>query len=75
MFGVYRSVWDELGPTSYDQHLEGQTFEEHERTRIERGDQPGSLDMNLLWLHKAGFSEVAAVHVVGIRALIAAVKR
>jgi tRNA (cmo5U34)-methyltransferase len=75
LFGVYRSVWDRLGPTSYDQHLEGQTFEEHERTRIERGDQPGSLDMNLLWLREAGFSEVAAVHVVGIRALIAAVKR
>lgn len=75
LFGVYRSVWDRLGPTSNDQHLEGQTFEEHERTRISRDDQPGSLDMNLLWLREAGFSEVATVHVIGIQALIAAVKR
>jgi hypothetical protein len=39
----------------------------------ERGDKPGSLEQNILWLREAGFEEVAAVQVIGIRALIAAV--
>lgn len=45
---------------------------EHNRTREERGDKSGSLEPNLLWLREAGFTQVAALYVVGIRALIAA---
>lgn len=73
LFGAYRSVWDILGPTSNGQQREGRTFAEHDRSRAERGDKPGSLEQNLLWLREAGFSQVAALHIVGIRALIAAV--
>lgn len=72
LFGAYRSVWDMLGPTHNGQQREGRTFEEHDRSREERGDKPGSLEQNILWLREAGFSQVAALHVVGIRALIAA---
>jgi len=73
LFGVYRSVWDMLGPTYYGQQNEGRTLEEHERLRVARGDKPGSLEQNLLWLREAGFTQVAAVHVIGVRALIAAI--
>ncbi len=73
LFGVYRSVWDVLGPTFYGQQNEGRTLDEHERSRVARGDKPGSLEQNLLWLREAGFAQVAAVQVVGVRALIAAV--
>jgi SAM-dependent methyltransferase len=73
LFAVYRSVWDELGPTSYGQHREGRTLEEHKGKVARGGDLPGSLEQNLLWLREAGYREVAAVHVVGVRALIAAV--
>jgi hypothetical protein len=75
LFPAYRSVWNELGPTSYGQHNEGRTLAEHEDKVASGGDQPGSLEQNLLWLREAGFAEVAAVHVVGVRALIAAVAR
>ena len=73
LFGAYRSVWDSLGPTHYGQNREGRTLDEHERSVAERGDKPGSLEQNILWLREAGFSQVAPLHVVGIRALIAAV--
>jgi tRNA (cmo5U34)-methyltransferase len=73
LFPVYRTVWDELGTTSFGQHAEGNTMEEH-AAKVERsGDRPGSLEQNLLWLREAGFAEVAAARVVGVRALIAAV--
>jgi len=75
LFPVYRSVWDVLGPGSFGQDREGRTLAEHERKVIAGGDQPGSLEQNLLWLREAGFSEVAAVYVVGVRALIAGVAR
>jgi SAM-dependent methyltransferase len=71
LFSVYRGVWDQLGPVSYGQHHEGATYAEHV-DKVERGgDLPGSLEQNLLWLREAGFAQVAAVHVVGVRALIA----
>jgi tRNA (cmo5U34)-methyltransferase len=73
LFPVYRSVWDLLGPTYYGQQREGRTLDEHERSVAERGDKPGSLEQNVLWLREAGFRDVAALHVVGTRALIAAV--
>jgi tRNA (cmo5U34)-methyltransferase len=73
LFGVYRSVWDVLGPTYYGQQNEGRTLEEHERLRVARGDKPGSLEQNLLWLREAGFTQVAAMQMVGVRALIAAI--
>jgi len=73
LFGAYRSVWDILGPTNNGQQREGRTLEEHQRSVAGRGDNPGSLEQNLLWLREAGFAQVAALHVVGIRALIAAV--
>lgn len=72
LFGVYRSVWDMLGATFNAQQQEGTTLEEHDRLRIARGDRPGSLEQNLLWLREAGFREVAPVYVVGIRAVVAA---
>lgn len=72
LFPVYRSVWDALGPDFNNQQDEGQTYAEHDATREERGDKPGSLEQNLLWLREAGFAEVAAVQVIGIRAIIAA---
>lgn len=72
LFGAYRSVWDVLGPINSGQQREGRSFEEHDRSVAERGDRPGSLEQNVLWLREAGFSQVAALHVVGIRALIAA---
>ncbi len=61
-----------LGAAFNAQQHEGATLEEHDRLRIARGDQPGSLEQNLLWLREAGFREVAAVYIVGIRAIIAA---
>lgn len=73
LFGAYRSVWDTLGKDYNGQHREGCTLAEHERSVEERGDKPGSLEQNILWLREAGFSQVAPLHVVGIRALIAAV--
>jgi tRNA (cmo5U34)-methyltransferase len=73
LFPVYRSVWDVLGPDSNSQQNEGLTFAEHEASVAERGDKPGSLEQNILWLREAGFSEIAAVQVIGIRAIIAAV--
>jgi len=73
LFPVYRSVWDLLGPTFFGQEREGRSVDEHERRVAAAGDQPGSLEQNLLWLREAGFAEVAAVYVVGVRALIAAV--
>ncbi|HEV2404789.1 MAG TPA: class I SAM-dependent methyltransferase, partial [Ktedonobacterales bacterium] len=75
LFSVYSTVWRMQGPEYYGQQREGSTYEEHDRARAERGDQPGSLEQNLLWLREAGFAQVAAVHVVGIRAVIAAVAR
>jgi len=73
LFGVYRSVWDAVGSIYNRQQNEGATFAEHDALRATRGDKPGSLEQNLLWLREAGFAQVAAVQVVGIRALIAAV--
>jgi tRNA (cmo5U34)-methyltransferase len=73
LFPVYRSVWDVLGPSHYGQQREGRSLAEHERLVVDRGDKPGSLEQNLLWLREAGFRDVAALHVVGVRALIAAV--
>jgi SAM-dependent methyltransferase len=75
LFPAYLTLWDtldrEYAPQGW-QHSEGRTFAEHDRLRDERGDKPGSLEQNLLWLREAGFAEVAAVHVVGIRAVIVA---
>jgi SAM-dependent methyltransferase len=73
LFPVYRSVWDVAGPAFYGQQREGRTLDEHERSVADRGDKPGSLEQNLLWLREAGFAQVAAVQVVGVRAVIAAV--
>lgn len=72
LFPVYRSVWDVLGPDFNNQQNEGRTFAEHDASVAERGDEPGSLEQNLLWLREAGFAEVAAVQIIGIRAIIAA---
>jgi len=75
LFPVYRSVWDVAGAGFNDQRNEGRTLDEHERSVAARGDKPGSLEQNILWLREAGFADIAAVHVVGVRALIAAVAR
>ncbi|HLZ24724.1 MAG TPA: methyltransferase domain-containing protein [Ktedonobacterales bacterium] len=72
LFGAYRSVWDTLGAEYNGQQREGHTLEAHERSVAERGDKPGSLEQNMLWLREAGYSQVAALLVVGVRALIAA---
>jgi hypothetical protein len=66
-------VWDVAGAAFNGQQREGQTFEEHRRSVAERGDRPGSLEQNLLWLREAGFAQVTAVQVLGVRAFIAAV--
>lgn len=75
LFPVYSTVWRLFGDEYYGQQREGATFEEHSRSVAERGDLPASLEQNILWLREAGFSQVAAVHVVGIRAVIAATTR
>ena len=72
LFPVYRSVWDLLGLTSFGQDREGRTLDQHQSKFVASGDQPGSLEQNLIWLREAGFGETAAVYVVGVRALIAA---
>jgi len=72
LFSVYRSIWDTTGAEFGGQQNEGDSFVEHEATRVGRGDRPGSLEQNVLWLREAGFREVAVVQVVGIRALIVA---
>jgi len=74
LFGVYHTIWQMVGAAFNTQQLEGESFVEHERSVRERGDKPGSVEQNLLWLREAGFREVAPVQVVGIRALIAAVR-
>lgn len=73
LFSVYSTIWRMQGPQYYGQQREGATFEQHDRSRAERGDKPGSLEQNLLWLREAGFEHVAALHVVGVRAIIAAI--
>jgi ubiquinone/menaquinone biosynthesis C-methylase UbiE len=72
LFPAYRSIWDTTEADFGGQQNEGDTFAEHEGTRILRGDRPGSLEQNVLWLREAGFREVAVVEVVGVRALIVA---
>jgi ubiquinone/menaquinone biosynthesis C-methylase UbiE len=76
VFPAYLTLWDKLdeqyAPRGW-QHSEGRSFPEHERVVVENGDKPGSLEQNLLWLREAGFAEVAAVHVIGVRAVIVAV--
>jgi tRNA (cmo5U34)-methyltransferase len=76
VFPAYLTLWDKLdeqyAPLGW-QHSEGRSFAEHERIVAENGDKPGSLEQNLLWLREAGFGEVAAVHVVGVRAVIVAI--
>jgi SAM-dependent methyltransferase len=78
VFPAYLTLWDKLDeeykPLGW-QHSEGRSFPEHECVVAEHGDKPGSLEQNLLWLREAGFGEVAAVHVVGVRAVIVAVAR
>ncbi len=75
LFGAYRSVWEALGSAFNSQQREGGTLAEHVCSVAERGDKPGSLEQNLLWLREAGFDEVAVLYVIGVRALIAAVVR
>lgn len=74
LFGVYQTIWRTVGAAFNTQQMEGENFVEHEQMRIERGDKPGSVEQNLLWLREAGFREAAPVQVVGIRALIAAIR-
>jgi hypothetical protein len=73
LFPIYRSIWDTAGAEFGGQQHEGVSFAEHDEAVRLRGDKPGSLEQNVLWLREAGFREVAAVQVVGIRALIAGV--
>jgi tRNA (cmo5U34)-methyltransferase len=76
VFPSYLALWDRLDARYAAQGWqlgEGRTFVEHERSVTERGDKPGSLEQNLLWLREAGFVEAAAVHVVGVRAVVVAV--
>lgn len=75
VFPAYRTLWEQLNARNAGawQHTEGQTLSEHERSVEERGDKPGSLEQNLLWMREAGFAEAAAVHVVGVRAVIVGV--
>jgi tRNA (cmo5U34)-methyltransferase len=73
LFPVYRSIWDTAGAEFGGQQNEGVSFALHDEAVRLRGDLPGSLEQNVLWIREAGFREVAVVQVVGIRALIAAV--
>jgi SAM-dependent methyltransferase len=77
LFPAYLALWDQLNAQYAAaghawRHDEGRTYPTHDQSVTERGDLPGSLEQNLLWLREAGFAEVAAVQVVGIRAIIVA---
>jgi tRNA (cmo5U34)-methyltransferase len=72
-FPAYRAVWGHYNARHADsgwQEGEGRTMAEHERAVRERGDKPGSLEQNLLWMREAGFAQVAVVHLVSMRAVI-----
>lgn len=78
LFSAYRALWGWLDArftaAGTPWHTgEGATYAEHEQSVSARGDNPGSIEQNLLWLREAGFAEVAAPHVAGIRAVIVAV--
>lgn len=78
VFPAYLALWDRLDAIYRAQgweHREGRTFARHTESVARRGDKPGSLEQNVLWLREAGFAEVAPIHVVGIRAIVAAVAR
>lgn len=77
LFPAYLALWGWLDArfavAGTPWHLgEGSTYTEHEQSVQSRGDKPGSLEQNLLWLREAGFAEAAAIHVTGIRAVIVA---
>lgn len=77
LFPAFLALWDWLdarfAAAGTPWHLgEGSTFSEHEHSVCTRGDKPGSLEQNLLWLREAGFAEVAAPHIAGVRAIIVA---
>jgi tRNA (cmo5U34)-methyltransferase len=76
VFPAYHALWEQFDARYASagwRHSEGQTMDEHERAVEERGDKPGSLEQNLLWMREAGFAQVAALHVVGVRAVIVGV--
>jgi tRNA (cmo5U34)-methyltransferase len=79
LFPAYLSMWDRLererGTDLVVSRREGATFEEHELSVSNRGDQPATMEEHLQWLREAGFSEVACLHLHGNRALFAARKR
>lgn len=75
LWSVFHTVWqrqDKLYGSTVTNH-EGATFEEHERTVLDRGDFPVLLDEHLNWLRETGF-EAACVHSHGNRALIVGIK-
>ena len=72
-FPAYQAVWDQYNAQNAESDWlmeEGRTIAEHERMVRERGDKPGSIEQNLLWLREAGFAQVAVVHLVAVRAVI-----
>lgn len=76
VFPAYLALWDRLDAGFRErgwEHHEGRTYAEHTQSVEQRGDKPGSLEQNILWLREAGFAEVAPIHVVGIRAIVAAI--
>jgi SAM-dependent methyltransferase len=73
LFSAFRTAWEQYDARHAESgwhHGEGQTMPEHEHGLSERGDKPGSLEQNLLWMREAGFAQIAVVHLVGIRAVI-----
>ncbi|MFB5189920.1 class I SAM-dependent methyltransferase [Alicyclobacillus fastidiosus] len=71
LWEVYHTVWarqDRLYESTVASH-EGTSFEDHQRTVLDRGDYPVLLDEHLEWLRKSGF-EAACLHAHGHRALI-----
>jgi SAM-dependent methyltransferase len=76
VFPAYLALWDRLDAGYRErgwEHHEGRSYAAHALSVERRGDKPGSLEQNILWLREAGFAEVAPIHVVGIRAIVAAI--
>ena len=71
LFPLYRSLW-EWQERTHDARIPGkESYEDHQERMNRSGDRPLTLEQHMLWLREFGF-EAACLHLVGIRALIAA---
>ena len=71
LFDQFRLVWNRLETVHQTKIDEGSTYTHHVQLLNEKGDDPATLEENLLWLRDAGFV-VACLHLHGNRALIIA---